>query len=320
MAYTFANAKIEVARTIGGQNDADELLAAGIAINKAIRLWSREHLWEFLRLDNLLDFSVATITSSGAGDTILTTTIPNGFANVYVGTTVKGHADVVAGTKVASKTSNTVIVVDTNLTAPIVAQSLTFTGPIPVRVDVSDYDLPYRIIKPSYARLQTADRTLEYWRSRYINRITEPESDGVGVFGYTFQPIQGQADAQGILPLPTTKIRLYSDPIEADLLVFEAFRSIQIFLNDLSVNDEARPLDVPEEFEDDLLECATYFYQNNKDSEVARTQDKKQNAMYFLRRAIVRDMGILDEEERFIPTDEYMTTGYPHRWMNDWVL
>jgi hypothetical protein len=101
-------------------------------------------------------------------------------------------------------------------------------------------------------------------------------------------------------------IRLYDTPGESDLLAFEGFRAIQLFLNDLSVADEARPLDVLEDFQDDLLETATYFYQNNKDSEVTRTQDKKQNAAYFLRRAIAKDLNRPDEDLRFLPADEVM--------------
>lgn len=299
--YTFTNAKIEVARTMGGQNDPDETLAAGFAINKAIKMWNREHVWEFLRLDNLLNFVVPSSTTI----TSTTVTLPAGvsfpdFSNVYVGTKISGPG-IPAGATVTAKASNSSLTISAAATATASPVNLIFSGPIPILVGVSDYALPYRIVRSNYARLVTARVSLLNARSRQTNHVEAPDLDQGGVWGYEFQPIQGAPDANGILPLPSTVLRLYDTPTEADTLIFEGFRSIQTFLNDLSAADEARTLDVPEEFEDDLLESAAYFYENNKDSEVTRTQDKKQNAWYFLRRAIRRDLQQPDEDVRFIP-------------------
>jgi len=52
MAITFANAKIAVARTDGGQNDADQLSAAGDALLNAIQKWNLRKNWRFLLIDN----------------------------------------------------------------------------------------------------------------------------------------------------------------------------------------------------------------------------------------------------------------------------
>lgn len=54
MAVTFASAKIIVARTIGGANDADQLTIAGNAINQAIEEWNLRQKWNFLLIDNSL--------------------------------------------------------------------------------------------------------------------------------------------------------------------------------------------------------------------------------------------------------------------------
>jgi hypothetical protein len=323
MSITLEDAKIEVARTLGGQNDPDELRAAGEAINRAIKTWNRENTWDFMRLDNLSNFTVAAITSSGAGNVILTTTVPNGFANVYVGTTVSGTS-IVAGTKVLTKTSNTVIVVDTNLAGAIVAATLTFTGPIPIIAGVSDYALPYRVMKPSYARLVNARLYLDYVRSRMANMIVDPKNDTyTGIWGYQYQAVSGTPDStSGVYPLPTTYLRILSTPdagYSGDTLAHECFRAIQTFLNDVSVADEARVLDVPEEYEDALLQMAEYEYMSNKDSEIPRTDDRRSRAFASLFKAIRHDRNIPDEETSVIPSREWMSSGsFRGRRTHEW--
>jgi hypothetical protein len=305
-----SDAKIEVARSMGGQNDPDELRAAGEAINRAIKTWNRRHAWEFLRIDNALDFTVSAITSSGTGDKTLTTSNVQGFANVYVGTVVSGHASIVAGTKVVSKNStNTVIVVDTDLLAPIAGVELTFSGPIPIRAGVQDYALPYRARKAMYARLVTTKKTLHYQHSRVVNRLVDPFNEK-GVWGYIYQPIQAAPNSAGILPLPVTMLRLWNKPDDLfeDTLVHEVIRAIQPFLNDVSVADEARPLDVKEDYEDALLELAEFYYMDNKDSEVARTGNRFQRADLSLRKSIADDLGMPDHDMAFIPPGDAFST------------
>jgi hypothetical protein len=52
MPATFSTAKIYVARTIGGQNDTDQLNAAGDAIKEAIEEWNLRRNWNYLLMDN----------------------------------------------------------------------------------------------------------------------------------------------------------------------------------------------------------------------------------------------------------------------------
>lgn len=52
MAALFSTAKIYVARTIGGQNDADQLAAAGDAIKEALEEWNLRRNWNYLLMDN----------------------------------------------------------------------------------------------------------------------------------------------------------------------------------------------------------------------------------------------------------------------------
>lgn len=52
---TFESAKVWVARSIGGQNDPDQLNAAGDAIKETIQEWNLRRNWNFLLTDNSTD-------------------------------------------------------------------------------------------------------------------------------------------------------------------------------------------------------------------------------------------------------------------------
>ena len=176
---------------------------------------------------------------------------------------------------------------------------------------MQDYTLPYRARKPMYARLVTSSKTLHYQHSRYANRLTDPFNDTFGApWGYIYQPIQAAANSAGILPLPTTVLRLYNKPPDTfeDTLVHEVIRAIQTFLNDVSVADEARPLDVKEDYEDALLELASFYYMDNKDSEVARTGNRFQRAMASMQKCIADDLGMPDHDMAFIPPGDVFST------------
>lgn len=68
---------------------------------------------------------VVPLSSTTTGSTAVTTTTPNGFANVFPGSTVSGTG-ITVGTKVLSKTSSTAITLDQNATATG-SVSLTFS-------------------------------------------------------------------------------------------------------------------------------------------------------------------------------------------------
>lgn len=320
MSITLANAKIQVARSLGGQNDPDELRAAGEGINEAISIWNRRNVWDFCRLDNLSNFTVASKTTNASANVTLPTgvTFPN-FANVYRGQTVSGTG-ITAGTTVLTKTSNSALVLSLPATASNDPVTLTFSGPIPIWSGQSDYDLPYQVKTPSFARLVTADITLVYARSRFVNRITNPTADN-GMWGYMIQPSQAAADSAGNLPLATDKLRIVSTPTGAttapvDYLVLEYFRKIQQFLNDVSAVDEARTLDVPDDYIFALLDLSEYVYMSNKDSEITRTGDREQSAYAALRECISDDSGQPDDDMLFIPEIDWNQN--PARLMRNW--
>ncbi len=57
MPITFSDAKTEVARSVGSQADAAQLLVAGTAIMSALREWNARHDWEF-KLRTLADITL----------------------------------------------------------------------------------------------------------------------------------------------------------------------------------------------------------------------------------------------------------------------
>lgn len=318
-----SDAKIEIARSLGGQNDADELRAAGAALNAAVGEWNRANVWEFCKLDNLSSFTVAAKTTNASAAVVLPTgvTYPN-FANVYVGSTVSGTG-IPTGTTVIAKASNSAFTLSANATASTDPVTLTFSGAIPILSGTSDYVLPYQMRKPSYAHLVTGATTLQYVRSRLLNEISDPTGEG-WMWGYEVVRTQAAADSANVLPATVSKIRVVSTPTGGasgsvvDTLVLEYWRYIQSFLNDVSVADEARPIDVPDEYIDALLEMASYFYLRNKDSEISRTGDRKSSAYRSMFRSINDDSGQPDDIECFIPEIDWNQAprSVARRWLD----
>lgn len=76
MSMTYANAKIYVARIIGGQNDTNVLAWAGDSIQASIQDWNTEHDWKFLLQDN----SASPISVVAGTDTY---TLPTAFRKPY---------------------------------------------------------------------------------------------------------------------------------------------------------------------------------------------------------------------------------------------
>jgi hypothetical protein len=312
MPIAFSAAKIRVAQSLGGQGDADERLAAGTAINEAIGYWNRNNVWGFCLTDNLSDNVITSQThSSTTVDLPAGITYPN-FASVYVGTKVSGSG-IPAGATVTAKASNSSITISAAATTTLASTPLTFSGPIPIISGQSDYALPYQFYQPSYARLVTSNTTLTFARSRFINQVSDPTASG-GTWGYEIITVQGPVDANNVFPAPTSVLRLVATPLSGtvgsvvDTLIFESYRFIQPFLNDLSTSDEARPVDVPDLYVYALLDYAEYVYMRNKDAESPRTADRKQNAMQAFNNSVDADSGVPDDIECFLPQIQYDMT------------
>jgi hypothetical protein len=309
---TFANAKIQVARTIGGHNDADQLAAAGDAIAFAIDEWNWRHNWRYLLQDNNEAITLAsTITSSGTGNKTLTTSTTDGFKNVYVGNRIwdiNGDPDTTgtffaAGTKIASKDAtnpNTVITVDTNLESAMDSDDGAETdGRIGIVAGTSVYRLPHPAKRPYSARLMSRNRNLIHKELREIDRVSRT-IDEQGLTTHYSLYTDGTYLATS-LDDRAGWIKLYRTPDynAANELLLRYYRPIG------TPSADGNTLDVPERYIRALLNLAKYYYLVDKDAEAARTQEHKQRAEMAIKACIADDVGSEDREVALIPQTRY---------------
>ena len=317
---TYANAKINVARTIGGQNDADQIAAAGDAINFAIDEWNWRHNWRYLLMDNDQKIRITGITSSGSGNRTLTAGTDE-WKNAYAGNRiwdVDGDPTTdgtifTAGTKIASKTTNSVIVVDTDLKIAMDGDAGTITTPlddaytdgrIPIIAGQSVYRITHPMKRPYTARLVSKNQALIYDEMRSIDRtIRDIETQG-SVTHYTMYA-DTNIDAQGFSSASLDdragwiKLMRVPDYTASNELLLRYYRPIS-FPSGTGVS-----LDIPNHYIRSLLILAKYYYLVDKDAESARTQEHKQRAEMALRQCIADDVGVEDRDTVLVSQMDY---------------
>jgi hypothetical protein len=181
MSMTTVNAKIYVARIIGGGAESQESLdMAGEAILRAYQDWQNKKFWRFL----LKDTSVANTTLSvhahsgqayvhEVGDPATATGILNA---VNIGDTFTADAHftgtitVVSYTRDTSGNINLVTFDKTSDASSAVTLTKTSVN-IPVRAGVNDYNLPLDFFAPFSATLTTNKRTLTFRDQRWWDRV-----------------------------------------------------------------------------------------------------------------------------------------------------
>lgn len=307
---TFGDAKIQVARTIGGHNDADQLAAAGDAIQFAIDEWNWRHNWRYLLQDNNEAFTVPGILSSEAGNRTLTAAT-DGFKNAYVNSRiydVGGDPDTNgtffnAGTTIATKTSNTEVIVNQDLASAMSGVAGTddaaVDGRIPIRSGVSLYRLPHPAKRPYGARLMSLNRALIYREMREIDRVSRL-IDEQGLTTHYALYTDGTYLATS-LDDRAGWIKLYRTPdySAANELLVRYYRPI----NNPSADGDT--LDVPERYIRALLNLSKYYYLVDKDAEAARTQEHKQRAEMAIKQCIADDVGVEDRETVLVSRMDY---------------
>lgn len=181
MSMSTVNAKIYVARIIGGGAESQEPLdMAGEAILRAYTDWQTRKFWRFLLKDTSLSTNVtATVAKSSAS---VSAPSAGAFDFVNVGQTVTYTGS--AGTLAASTTVSTItrgtdgVVTSITLSNAFGGGSyttesgtLTFSANIPVIAGTNDYALPNDFYAPFTAMLLTTPKTLTYRDQRWWDRI-----------------------------------------------------------------------------------------------------------------------------------------------------
>ena len=233
---TRANAKIYIARVLGGARGSDPLAMAEEALLRGFADWTTEKDWEFLLKDMSLGFSVASCVT-----TISVTSVPapstGAFDGVNIGVTVTG-SNIPASTTVSSYAlgSDGTISSITLSAAPTSSSTvtLTFSGNIPIIQGTTDYNVPTDFKSPYGARLLTNLKwPLTFIRPREWNRITYDQTTQGPVALYTvFNPISALTQGRG-----TFRLRILGVPAQSDTLKFEYYRQF---------DETADPLDIPD--------------------------------------------------------------------------
>lgn len=179
MSISVVNAKIYVARIIGGGASSQESLdMAGEAILRSYQDWQAKRFWRFLLKDTSKPTVVTGVTATASSAVVnAPSTGAFDFVNVNQTVTVSGTATLAANTTVSTVTRGSDGVVtsitlsnafggstDTNAT-------LTFSADIPVVAGSNDYSLPNDFHAAFTARLTTNPRPLTWRDQRWWDRV-----------------------------------------------------------------------------------------------------------------------------------------------------
>jgi len=228
MSMTTVNAKLYIARVLGGGSSQDNIDAAGEALLRGYSDWEDKKFWVFLRKDTSLARAVTGLTATGAS--AIVTAVSNNLNAVNVGQTVtisSGTATLAAATTVLSFTrdsSGNVATITlsnafggtTNTNA-----TLTFSANIPIVAGTNEYNLPDDYNVGSNGKLiSDLKRTLTWRDQEYWDRMQPDESlTGMPSEFTTYNPISELTQNFG-----DTRLRFDRVPTDSDTMLLRYYR------------------------------------------------------------------------------------------------
>jgi hypothetical protein len=229
MSMTTVNAKLYVARVLGGGSSQETIDAAGEAILRAYSDWEEKKFWLWLRKDTSSTTSVTGLTAT-SGSAIIST--GGGFLNfVNIGQTVTiaaaDTATLAAGTTVSSYTRDT----SGNIATITLSNAfggttdtdatLTFSADIPIIIGVNEYNLPLDYNVASVAKFTSnLHRTLIWRDQEYWDRVQPDESlTGMPAEFTTYNPVSEVTQNYG-----DTRLRFDRIPDATDTMRLRYYR------------------------------------------------------------------------------------------------
>lgn len=275
MSMTFTNAKNWVARIMGAEGDAVQVLAAEDSIKQAIGEWNLRHNWSYLLMDTSSGFTVAGCSNTGG---TVTTTTTDGFAGVNVGQTFTVSDGSPAGTYTVATIVSTSSITVTGGGGNFSTESLVFSADIPVVASTDTYNLPSPFRQAYSARLLVSPRSLTYKEQREIDRgYSNQDTTSTPVFYNCFNKASFSTTRQN------GKVRVFPVPGAADTLRVRYFRPIA------EPSSGSDILDTLDRYVYALLELARFYFLKDHDAESARLEVTRQRAEEHLVRAIADD-------------------------------
>ncbi len=290
MSMTLVNAKIYVARIIGGAGYNDVIAMAGEAIQRAYLEWETNKFWRFLLKDTTNTTAVTGVTANPALSGVVNAPSAGSFDFVNVGQTVtisSGTATLAADTTVSVVTRGldgvvTSITLSNNFGGTTNTNAtLTFSANIPIIAGTNDYALPNDFSAPFTARLLTTPRVLIWRDIRFWDRmIVNRDRQGTPSEYTTYNPYSDLTQNYG-----TTRAEFDVIPSTNDTLILRYYRKF---------NTSATTLDIPDTYLYQFLDTARRFL-----LEAKLAQDDPQAYIESVRASEGRAQA--DDEE---PTDD----------------
>lgn len=228
MSMTTVNAKLYIARVLGGGSSQETIDAAGEALLRGYSDWEDKKFWVFLRKDTSLTTIVTGLTATGASAVVTailnnlnfvnigqTVTIASGTATLAAATTVSSYTRDASG-NIATITLSNAFGGTTNASA-----TLTFSANIPIIIGVNEYNLPMDYNAGSNAKYITnLKRTLTWRDQEYWDRVQPDESlRGMATEFTTYNPVSELTQNYG-----DTRMRFDRIPDATDTLLFRYYR------------------------------------------------------------------------------------------------
>ena len=241
MSITTVNAKIYVARIIGGGASSQESLdMAGESILRGYQDWQGKKFWRFLLKDTTNTTALTVTATSGSAVVNAPSSGALDFVNVGQTVTVSGTATLPAGTTVSSYARNSdgtvASVTLSNVFGGVTdaAAVLTLGANIPVTAGTNDYNLPTDFNAPFTARLTVTPRPLTWRDQRWWDRvITDQTVRGTPLDYTTYNPYSELSQNFGTPHLKFDRI-----PDAADTLVLRYYRKFSTTGTNIDMPDE----------------------------------------------------------------------------------
>lgn len=223
LSISRSDAKIYIARVIGGAKNPDKLAMAEEAIKRSFSEWQNEKDWEFLLKDNSFGFTVDTCVTTISLPTVSAPSV-GAFDAINIGITVTGTG-IPASTTISSYTRSTdgtvaTITLSNNASANGTV-TLTFGGNIPIIAGTTDYNLPNDFYRHYGVRLTSRLKwPLTFIRPRDWNTITLDQTTAGTPVYYTIFNDRGPLNQNK----GTYRLRILPVASAADIVHLEYYR------------------------------------------------------------------------------------------------
>lgn len=304
-SLTWLQAKTRVARSSGSQDDDEMKIAAGWALEEAIRNWEHDHNWRYMLVDS-------SFTSTGivSGTLTFTPVTATDLRSMAVGMTVSGTISgnpIPAGTTISAIGATTMTL---SQAATNGVGNLTFGYAI--ANGTQTLNLPGDFHNIYNARLITNPLILQHIDRREYGLMRADQSVRGCPQGYTLYGV-GESNVIELIPISSV----------VDTLIISYYREhyIPTDITTGSTASDTVTMDFPLDYQTAILASARCYYLADKGGDPTRLQYWMGKAEEMKRAAKARDEFIPDAWQGFSPSAglaRYTSPNDVTRYLDDW--